>query len=75
MHTHIVSDMLLLLLLPLNLQQALSSLRAKDRIKSSNGAFAALLADGTVVTWGHARDGGDSSSVKGQLRDVCQSFG
>ena len=35
-------------------------------------AFAAILADGSVVTWGHADCGGDSSAVQDQLRGVQQ---
>ena len=35
-------------------------------------AFAALLGDGFVVTWGHSTCGGDSSAVQEQLRDVQQ---
>ncbi|OLP80686.1 hypothetical protein AK812_SmicGene38864 [Symbiodinium microadriaticum] len=33
-------------------------------------AFAALFGDGSVVTWGHADSGGDSSAIQDQLRDV-----
>ena len=33
-------------------------------------AFAAILGDGSVVTWGDARFGGDSSKVQAQLRNV-----
>ena len=35
-------------------------------------AFAALLGDGSVVTWGDADCGGDSSVVQDHLRDVKQ---
>ena len=41
------------------------------------GAFAALRADGSVVTWGSSSYGGDSSSVAGQLDgtiDVTQLY-
>ncbi|CAE7943562.1 ADS3 [Symbiodinium sp. KB8] len=41
-------------------------------LASTERGFAALLSDGSVVTWGHADDGGDSSSVKDQLRTVQQ---
>ena len=34
--------------------------------------FAAILADGSVVTWGDAGCGGDSSAVGDQLRGVQQ---
>ena len=43
-----------------------------SRSKLLIGAFAAILGDGSVVTWGHARHGGDSSAVQEQLRDVQQ---
>ena len=33
-------------------------------------AFAAILADGSVVTWGYVRSGGDSSPVRDQLKGV-----
>ena len=36
------------------------------------GAFAAILEDGSVVTWGDADCGGDSSAVRDQLRGVQQ---
>ena len=35
-------------------------------------AFAAILGDGSVVTWGIDENGGDSSAVQGQLKDVQQ---
>ena len=34
--------------------------------------FAAVLSDGSVVTWGLADFGGDSSQVQEQLKDVQQ---
>ncbi|CAE7170790.1 ftsH [Symbiodinium pilosum] len=43
-----------------------------QQIQASAGAFAAVLADGTVVTWGHATMGGDSSAVREQLRRTSQ---
>ena len=36
------------------------------------GMFAALLGDGSVVSWGDADNGGGSSAVQEQLRDVQQ---
>ena len=33
-------------------------------------AFAAILGDGSVVTWGSSRKGGDSSAVRDQLKNV-----
>ena len=38
----------------------------------SGGAFAAILGDGSVVTWGDAGCGADSSAVQDQLKDVQQ---
>ena len=43
-----------------------------SRSKLRVAAFAAILGDGSVVTWGDARFGGDSSAVQDQLRDVQQ---
>ncbi len=37
------------------------------KIYGNNGAFAAMLGDGSVMTWGGAIFGGDSSAVTGQL--------
>lgn len=39
---------------------------------ATNFAFAAILSDGTVVTWGHSDLGGDSSAVQDKLRNVQQ---
>ena len=36
------------------------------------GSFAALLADGSVVTWGKADFGGDSSKVQEDLEGVAE---
>ena len=35
-------------------------------------AFAAILGDGSVLTWGSAGHGGDSSAVQDQLKNVSQ---
>ena len=40
-----------------------NQLKNVQHIQASDGAFAAILGDGSVVTWGEAEDGGDSSSV------------
>ena len=40
--------------------------------QATNGAFAAILADGSVVTWGKPMSGGDSSEVQDQLKGVQQ---
>ena len=48
------------------------------RVQASGSAFAAILGDGSVVTWGAASYGGNSSSVQDQLKNVQQiqaSFG
>ena len=42
------------------------------QIQASNAAFAAILEDGSVVAWGHADIGGDSSLVRDQLKSVVQ---
>eukprot|EP00439_Symbiodinium_sp_Y106_P066772 s742_g10.t3 len=46
-------------------------LQATRKTDNKFAAFAALMGDGTVVTWG-AGSGGDSSAVQDQLRDVQQ---
>ena len=43
-----------------------------QQIQATERAFAAILADGSVVTWGLAEYGGDSSAVRDQLRGVQQ---
>ena len=48
------------------------SSRVSSRFKQLNGAFAAILADGSVVTWGDPGYGGDSSEVQDQLKGVQQ---
>ena len=45
-------------------------LRNVQQVQGTSGAFAAILADGSVVTWGHPDFGGDSSAVQDQLRNV-----
>ena len=47
-------------------------LKNVQQIQASRGAFAAILGDGSVVTWGNAELGGDSSAVQGELRNVQQ---
>ncbi|CAE7362411.1 unnamed protein product [Symbiodinium necroappetens] len=44
----------------------------QTRVQASAAAFAAILGDGSVVTWGSASDGGDSSAVQDQLKNVQQ---
>eukprot|EP00439_Symbiodinium_sp_Y106_P080270 s16_g19.t1 len=48
------------------------SCRMCSRSKPQRGAFAAILGDGSVVTWGSDIDGADSSAVQDQLRNVRQ---
>ena len=47
-------------------------LRNVQQIQASRSAFAAILGDGRVVTWGRAGAGGDSSAVREQLKNVRQ---
>ena len=42
------------------------------QVQACEYAFAAILGDGSVVTWGHAALGGDSSAVQDQLKNVQQ---
>jgi hypothetical protein len=39
-----------------------------DTIYSTGNAFAAVMKDRSVVTWGHTRWGGDSSLVQAELK-------
>ena len=39
-----------------------------QRIQATQHAFAAILEDGSVLTWGDADFGGDSSAVRDELR-------
>ena len=43
-----------------------------QQIHASSGAFAAILEDGSVVTWGDSGFGGHSSAVQDQLHGVQQ---
>ena len=47
-------------------------LRNVRQVQATKFAFAALLADGSVVTWGDPRYGGDSSKVQSRLQGVEQ---
>ena len=40
------------------------------QIQAASSAFAAILDGGSVVTWGEAEPGGDSSAVQAQLKNV-----
>ena len=50
------------------------------QIFSAQEAFALVKADGSVITWGNANGGGNSSAVQPQLKDVrsisstCSAF-
>ena len=46
-----------------------------QQIQDAGSAFAAILDDGSVVTWGDAEFGGDSSAVQTQLKNVKQIQG
>ena len=41
-----------------------------DQIACNGHAFAAIKADGTVVSWGYPDRGGDSEAVQSQLNNV-----
>ena len=47
-------------------------LKHARQVQATAGAFAAILADGSVVTWGRPSYGGDSSAVRDQLKNVQQ---
>ena len=47
-------------------------LKDVQQIQASDGAFAAILGDGSIVTWGSAGFGGDSRAVQNQLKNVQQ---
>ena len=48
-------------------------LKDVQHMQASSTAFAAILGDGSVVTWGKATDGGDSRAEQHQLKNVQQS--
>jgi len=43
-----------------------------QQVQVTETAFAAILADGSVVAWGDPDHGGDSSAVQDQLKNVKQ---
>ena len=45
-----------------------------EKIYSTDGAFAVLVLDGTVVTWGDKRYGGDSRNVQVALGRVDKIY-
>ena len=44
----------------------------KVQIRACECAFAAILVDGSVITWGHQAYGGDSRALQDQLKGVQQ---
>ena len=50
-------------------------LKGVRQIQANAYAFAAILEDGSVVTWGYAAYGGNSSAVRDQLRGVQEIKG
>eukprot|EP00435_Cladocopium_sp_Y103_P044313 s1359_g12.t1 len=54
--------------------QDLSRLANLHQLTTAKAPFAAIKADGSVVTWGDRRHGGDSRQVQEQLRDVHEIF-
>ena len=48
------------------------SSKVSSRFKQLQFAFAAILADGSVVTWGNPYEGGDSAKVQDELKGVQQ---
>eukprot|EP00439_Symbiodinium_sp_Y106_P009580 s517_g1.t1 len=49
-----------------------SQLKGVVSVQTTTGAFAAIRADGAVVTWGNPDAGGDSTDVQEQLTQVVQ---
>ena len=49
--------------------------QAVQRLFATASAFAALLEDGSVLTWGDPETGGDSSSVQEKLKEVGKCEG
>ena len=47
-------------------------LKHAQQIQATERAFAAILADRSVITWGHPEYGGDSCQVENPLRNVWQ---
>ena len=47
--------------------EAQDQLKNVQQICGTDGAFAGILVDGRVVTWGCPGRGGDSSEVQGEL--------
>ena len=45
-------------------------LKGVQQVQANDSAFAAILADGSVVTWGSPHFGGDSSAFLAHFADV-----
>ena len=58
--------------LTLQVQPAVAVMAAASEYVYSDGAYAAILGDGSVVTWGEASCGGDSTAVQNRLSNVQQ---
>ena len=41
-----------------------SQLRKVQQLQATDSAFAAILADGSLITWGNPKGGGDSSRIQ-----------
>ena len=52
----------------MTVRQFRDQLKGVQQIQATQRAFAAILADGSVITWGNAGFGGDSSAVQHELR-------
>jgi len=52
-----------------------SSRQKAQKVEATDSAFAAILADGTVIIWGDADCGSDCSPVQHQLQNVQQVQG
>ena len=58
--------------LTLHMQPVMIQVTGSLNVNFDRAAFAAVLSDGSVVTWGDAGHGGDSSAVTDQLINVQQ---
>ncbi|CAK9003495.1 Putative E3 ubiquitin-protein ligase HERC1, partial [Durusdinium trenchii] len=56
----------------MDVQEICASTGNVQRMVASGFAFAAILQDGLVITWGRPEFGGDSSKVRDELRSVQQ---
>ena len=49
-------------------------LRGVRHVQATHRAFAAVLADGSIITWGNPAFGADSSAVRDRLGHVCETL-